>query len=138
LKPRKGVTTIDTPLATCWLEAHTLCVVANDEERTPQKMERHLEMLQNIIQAHYCCLVEIKFAGDYSEEVKAIISGRLHNLCNAMALIVKPGAKGAGATEFLKDYPHKGIPVKLFSSEKAARFWLGRKLLERKKVTSEH
>jgi hypothetical protein len=138
LKPKKGITTINTPLATCWLESRTLCVVTNDEKRDAQKMSRHFEMLQNILQSRHCCIVELKYATDYSDEVKAMISGRLHNMCNALALIVKREARHAGAAEFLKDYPDRKIPVKLFTSEKAARFWLGRKLLERKQTASEH
>jgi hypothetical protein len=93
-------------------------------------------MLQNIIKSQHCCLIELKHIPVYSNEVKAIIAGGLNNLCSALALIVTPGAMKSNAVGFLKDYPNKIIPVKFFSNERAARFWLGRKLLETKEAAA--
>jgi hypothetical protein len=123
---------METPLATCWLEAHTLCVISNDEARDEKKLERHFDMLQNILKDQHCCLVELKHTNDYPIEVKEMISGRLNNICRMLALVVRPEAKNAEAIQFLKDYPGRKIPVKLFTSEKAARMWLAKMWIKRK------
>jgi hypothetical protein len=125
-----------TPLATCWLEAHTLCVISNDEARDEKKLERHFDMLQNILKDQHCCLVELKHTNDYPLEVKDLITGRLDKICRALAIVVRSEARNEEAVQFLKNYPGKKIPVKLFTSEKAARIWLAKMWIKRKQQVS--
>jgi hypothetical protein len=116
-------TKFQTPLATCWLEPHTLCIVSNNVPRTFGNVKEHYRILKSIVRKKMCWLLDFQTCQSYDKEVRGIIDNELPGICSAISIIAMSSCEKMQASTFFK-FQKLGIPVGVFETEKEARMWL--------------
>jgi hypothetical protein len=125
MKPRAHTITFNTPLATCWLEAQTLCISSNNTPRTKENIREHYQIVKGIVRKKVCWMIDFATCQDYNEEVSGIIDTELPGICTCIAIIAKTDCEKRSASYF-QQFEKLGIPVKICESEREARVWLKR------------
>jgi len=125
MEPNPLAITFETPLAKCWLEAKTLCIVSNNVPRTTKNLEEHYKIVKGIVKKRVYWILDFKTCQDYGEDVKSLIGHELPDICECLAIIAETSCEKILAETFLK-FKALGIPVRICESEQEARIWLRR------------
>ncbi|MES2567181.1 MAG: hypothetical protein V4565_09965 [Bacteroidota bacterium] len=123
MKALDTLMTFETPLAKCWFDKDLLCLSTKDVRRTGENTKEHYWILRSMIKEKKCWLIDFNVCVDFDADSEQIINLELPKICKALALIAKSQCE-KNITSFFLNVKKQNVPVKIFTTEVAARKWM--------------